>query len=246
MPEPTCSEDGCEDPAKTKGFCKPHYDKQYYQRNRARQRAKQREWYLRNAEAVKAKAKAAYHADPEAKKAKVREYQKKDPERWAAYWARRYAENREAQAAAAKAWYQQNRAYAIQRAKEYAAAHPEQARSAKRRYKKSERGRLVDLANVHARIARKKNAPGRASVEQLEGRWAYYDGLCWMCGDPANEWDHVIPLAGGGSNWPSNLRPACRHCNSRKSDRPFGGSAEATLAAPSLRVGRLRRDPTSV
>jgi hypothetical protein len=34
--------------------------------------------------------------------------------------------------------------------------------------------------------------------------------------------DHVKPLARGGSNWPANLRPACKSCNSRKGARwPF-------------------------
>jgi 5-methylcytosine-specific restriction endonuclease McrA len=36
----------------------------------------------------------------------------------------------------------------------------------------------------------------------------------------------VIPLSVGGTNWPANLRPACRSCNSAKgasSDREAVG-----------------------
>ncbi len=37
----------------------------------------------------------------------------------------------------------------------------------------------------------------------------------------------VKPLAKGGSHWASNLRPACRSCNSRKGDRwPFTPTRE--------------------
>jgi 5-methylcytosine-specific restriction endonuclease McrA len=36
---------------------------------------------------------------------------------------------------------------------------------------------------------------------------------CWICGAPATEVDHVVPLATGGTDHPANLRPACRHCN---------------------------------
>jgi hypothetical protein len=67
------------------------------------------------------------------------------------------------------------------RAKEWAAANPERRRAIRRRYKQGDRGRLVDLANVHVRLARKRDAPGRATAEQLTPRWAYYGGRCWMC-----------------------------------------------------------------
>jgi 5-methylcytosine-specific restriction endonuclease McrA len=35
------------------------------------------------------------------------------------------------------------------------------------------------------------------------------------CLNPATTVDHVIPLSAGGTNHPSNLRAACRGCNSR-------------------------------
>jgi 5-methylcytosine-specific restriction endonuclease McrA len=58
---------------------------------------------------------------------------------------------------------------------------------------------------------------GRASRAQVAARWAYYGGRCWMCGAQADTMDHVKPIAKGGSNHPSNLRPACNGCNGRKS-----------------------------
>jgi 5-methylcytosine-specific restriction endonuclease McrA len=51
----------------------------------------------------------------------------------------------------------------------------------------------------------------------LAARWAYYGGMCWMCGAPAEGWDHVKPLARGGHpTHGANLRPACTPCNSSK------------------------------
>ena len=42
-------------------------------------------------------------------------------------------------------------------------------------------------------------------------------GICWLCGGPgATSADHVIALADGGSNFPSNLRAAHPHCNYAK------------------------------
>lgn len=104
----------------------------------------------------------------------------------------------------------------MERAREWALANPEARRVIRNRWKKTERGRLSDLANAHVRLARKRGAPGRATPDQLTARWNYYGGRCWMCFAEAKEFDHVIPLAGGGPNWPSNLRPACSPCNLRK------------------------------
>lgn len=69
-----------------------------------------------------------------------------------------------------------------------------------------------------ARVAR---AEGSFSLDNLSSRWSYYGGLCWMCHGVASVWDHVIALSKGGSNWPANLRPACRTCNARKCARSW-------------------------
>lgn len=42
-------------------------------------------------------------------------------------------------------------------------------------------------------------------------------GICHICGLPgADTRDHVIPLSRGGTNHPSNIRPAHKHCNESK------------------------------
>lgn len=75
-------------------------------------------------------------------------------------------------------------------------------------------------APIHAR--NRRDAPGNATREQIEARIAYFGNRCWICGEPATCLDHVKPLKRGGTNWPANLRPACRSCNSRKQARWFG------------------------
>ncbi len=81
-----------------------------------------------------------------------------------------------------------------------------------------ERTRMHIRTQNAIRSARVRSAPGFAATEQIVARWTYYGGLCWMCGAPATDTDHVKPIAKGGSNWPANLRPACRSCNRSKSD----------------------------
>jgi len=54
------------------------------------------------------------------------------------------------------------------------------------------------------------------SLEKLMGRWEYYEGRCAYCGKIADTFDHVKPIFLGGAHIASNLRPACKRCNSSK------------------------------
>jgi 5-methylcytosine-specific restriction endonuclease McrA len=65
---------------------------------------------------------------------------------------------------------------------------------------------------------RVKNSVGAdyVTIEKLNARWDYYGRKCYLCGSPASATDHVVPLDKGGTNWPANLRPICRICNSIK------------------------------
>lgn len=72
----------------------------------------------------------------------------------------------------------------------------------------------------------KTGAPGHYTETQWQDRLAFCGFRCYLCGvdwfslDPFDRTvDHVIPLSQGGTNWPANLRPACRSCNSGKRDR---------------------------
>jgi 5-methylcytosine-specific restriction endonuclease McrA len=107
--------------------------------------------------------------------------------------------------------------------KERRKKHPYQNKdvltAATKRYMQTERGRAIMYALKANRRARKKNAKGRATVTQIQARWDYYGRLCYLCMKTAVASDHVIPLSRGGSNWPSNLRPICKSCNSRKNNR---------------------------
>ena len=146
-------------------------------------------------------------------------------------WA---AANRERSQKRASAWYYTNRERALASCKNYRRANRDKKREADRRWRsenrarKSENDRLWKRNNPDGirlqkamRRANKIQAMGVCSRSQLAARWEYYGGLCWICGAPACGIDHVIALARGGSNWPVNLRPACRSCNSRKSARDW-------------------------
>jgi len=110
-----------------------------------------------------------------------------------------------------------------------------QGRAAKekttQKYQQTLRFKLVWREQHHSRRAREVHAPGQASVEQIQARIDFYGRCCAYCENPYECVDHVIPLSRGGSNWPANLRPACRHCNSSKGRRTLFEWRYGTIAA---------------
>lgn len=90
-----------------------------------------------------------------------------------------------------------------------------------------------DLCELHyrrlsnARYKARVNAAivGSYGPRQITDRFAYFDNKCWMCGSSGPlTIDHVKPITRGGKDCPSNFRPACQPCNSRKSNHWFGVS----------------------
>lgn len=53
---------------------------------------------------------------------------------------------------------------------------------------------------------------------KLLAEWRRKGLPCAYCHAPAETVDHVVPLVRGGTNYEGNLVPACRSCNSSKSD----------------------------
>ena len=137
------------------------------------------------------------------------------------------AANRERNAIVHALYYQSNREKCCARSREYYHANKEQEAARSKTYRLLHNRRVYfrkwrkdnpDKARAKRRNrrARKNSAPGYATGEQESWRWEVHGNKCYICGAPAEATDHVIPLDKGGSDWPANLRPICRRCNSVK------------------------------
>lgn len=126
-----------------------------------------------------------------------------------------------------KAYYTANAERLRQRTRDYFDRNPEVlkaqnarrdkatlARKAREYYWRDQLAAVVRFANYRAR---KLGIPGTLTVEAVRARFAYFGHRCWICHRPGTTIDHVKPTAKGGANWPSNIRPACGHCNYAKS-----------------------------
>lgn len=160
-----------------------------------------RDYYLRNKQRIKEYSKA---------------WQKNNPER-----------RREASRLGAKRRYWLDPDKYREASKRWRSLNPEKEQAARQNAvvsgKSAARLREWRKNNPHKRKAQEyrrrallTDAPGCASGEQIAARVEMWGGKCWLCLKVADTIDHVIPLSRGGSNWPSNLRPACKSCNSRK------------------------------
>lgn len=82
---------------------------------------------------------------------------------------------------------------------------------------------LKSWAARQIRQSREDNAPGVHTEEQWIERVKYFGWRCRYCKDLLTlktlTKDHQIPLSRRGSQWASNLVPACQSCNSSKRDR---------------------------
>ncbi|MDF3280478.1 HNH endonuclease [Gordonia sp. N1V] len=164
--------------------------------NLERKREHNREFKSRHRERLSEQRKADRKADPE-------------------IWHERDRRKRESEAN--KAWwqsYERDKAVKAKRDAEYRRENRERISAAWREWAKRNRHRTS--AYNQKRQAAKAAAEGFATPSQVRARIEYYGGKCWICGSPWEHIDHVKPLARGGCNWPSNLRPACRSCNSAK------------------------------
>ena len=177
----------------------------YVKRNRDRINLRKREWRKNNPERNRAHKRANYARHPEHQKARsLRRYSllKTDPAAYAAERKRALEctrKHRQRKRAEYNAW---SRAYA----RAYRRKHPDRVRTKESLYR-----------------ARRIGAVGSHTASQWISRVHLYGWRCFYCGKPLTPEtlgkDHRIPLSKGGTDFASNLVPACKSCNSGKGNR---------------------------
>lgn len=118
------------------------------------------------------------------------------------------------------AWRQANPERLREVHRSWEKANPERKREYNRTYKTANPDKARE--HVRRRQALLKAAPGGAFDPRRPDylpRYALWKGWCSYClAVPYEEVDHEVPLSRGGTNDPTNIRPACRSCNASKKD----------------------------
>jgi len=176
-----------------------HYRK--YHRQSARKRRSEnpekfreynREWYWKNRDRRIEYSKSLREKDIERHREKARKSQKKR--------------------------YQEDPSKFRKRSKRWAEKNAERFREIRREWVKNNPEKAKELA--HNRRSRMKNAEGSFSASDITRIFSSQEGRCAGCKSPIDgsnyHVDHIMPLALGGSNWPSNIQILCPPCNLSK------------------------------
>lgn len=182
------------------------------------QREWNREWRKANPEKAKERGRRNYQNNREQRRAYGRIQYERDKEVVKARSERWRLENKDK----CNARGRKRRADNPERAHEYdrlvnrkrRLEQPEVLREAFRKWALNNPDKLKHKGRV--RRAREAGAMGACTIEQLKARVAFFGNCCAYCEGLFEEVDHTIALSRGGSNWPANLRPACKLCNVRK------------------------------
>tara|TARA_B100000678_G_scaffold13657_1_gene10728 strand:+ start:7963 stop:8574 length:612 start_codon:yes stop_codon:yes gene_type:complete len=177
-------------------------------------------YQARNPDMVKKARKARYWKDPEAAKAKVQKYRD---------------ENRESVRKRGRELYQRPETKEYQR--QYREAHKERRNKLISKWSKNnrdrrresnqrwyysdvERSRMVHLEKVHRRRAKKLEAEGSHTKEELAALLDRQACRCAYCRADlrkvSKHADHIVPLSEGGSDAIENIQYLCAPCNLSK------------------------------
>jgi len=198
-------------------------------------KARQHAYYGAHRDAIKARVRAHALANRSA----VRAYQKQ----WwqdnrASNLAKKTAHrraNRDAIAEAQRKWYAANADKVKCRAKAYRLANPLKAKAAVQAWcsANAPRLRLVkqewQRADYRANPEKYREAQSRRKAQKLNTRVEKINfkkilrdsnGLCGICHEPFDlfgiDFDHIVPLARGGTHTTNNIQATHSHCNRAK------------------------------
>lgn len=181
-------------------------DKEYYEKSKEQKKDYGREYYYKNKESKLIYAKDYYENNKEAKLQYQNEYSKENYSNIRAKNQKYYQSNKIKFQKTNKQHYQSNKEQYIINAREWRNKNPEACRIIRQK-----------------RRSRIKGLNSTLTVEQWEEAKAYFKYKCAYCGTDkeALTQDHFIPVSKDGEYTHNNIIPACRSCNSSKSDKDF-------------------------
>lgn len=168
-----------------------------------------------------------------------------------------YRRNKARITASCKSYYQTHKAQTTATVKAWRQANPEKVKAYQRLHYQMNREDYIARARAreqtpagligkaharHRRRARLRAVVSGGTREQRAMVLARAGGRCEYCASPAKlTIDHIVPIALGGSDTPSNWAAACLSCNASKQDRALEVWLPAKHGVAALERYRARR-----
>lgn len=185
--------------------CKKKEDKQYHINNQEQIILQQRDYNNKNRKKINAKNREFYARNKERIKKRRKELRDSLPE-----------DKKKQISLKMKCYYGDNE----DKLKRYANS-----------YRRTEKGRLVELKAKHTRKAREQKLPAALDEATWENCLEDFNYKCAYCGITEAEHikiysqrlhqEHFIPLSKGGEYTHNNIIPSCRSCNAKKHNIDF-------------------------
>lgn len=155
---------------------------------------------------------------PERVSASRERFEARHPGKIEEYREKNFATHR----AATKAWRENNHEEILTYNRKWQKENPEKRRIHEKntRRKNPKLYRRIGAMTTGRRRARMAGAVGLHTQAQWFARIAFHGWKCFYCAQSLSiekiTKDHAIPIARGGTDYASNLLPACARCNSSK------------------------------
>ena len=190
---------------------------EYYQKNKKHIKNNTKEWREKNKDHCKKYNKKYYQENKEKEVIRKKKWREMNPDYHKKYGNKYYQDNIENYREYGKKRYKNNPDYL----KQWQKINFKKVKQTKRKYFKTERGKVSIQRGKFRRQTRERNAINTLTAKEWLEILKKYNYECAYCGiefDENNlpEKEHITPISKGGDNIKENIIPACRSCNAKK------------------------------
>lgn len=206
------SKDGFANICKT---CKREYDKKYREKNKKKIADSRVKYHEKNREKLLLKSKKWRDENKDYLQQFRAENREDIKRRNKEYWAK----NKEDEKIRIKKWRQEN----ADHIKRYRKINRDRDKEAARKWYRTERGRSLSITRTNQRRAKIKKLRNDFTAKQWSECLNHFEYNCAYCGKHYEllEQEHFVPVSKNGHFTKSNIVPACKSCNTSKSNKSF-------------------------
>lgn len=212
------------------------YQKQYYVEHKQQRDAQSRNWRINNRERYNELQRRWRKENPNAVKKHIlknKEWRKNNPEKVRAMKNRHYFKHKSEILKKTSAWSKQRRkdpeyrAHQAELAKLWVKNNIDRVRANHRRWRKENKEKLRPYAIHHTYVRRARQRQNTINPQSIlifvRGIKSRPTAICYYCKKTVStkriHFEHIIPLAKGGSHSVENLCVSCAPCNMHKHDK---------------------------